>query len=204
MDNFAECLKFTLLQEGGWSNNPNDPGGATMKGVTLAVYRQWKHNPNLTGNDLKKITDGELQAIYSQNYWVPSAGDKLPLGVDLMVFDMSVNAGVSRSAKLLQATVGANIDGAIGTNTLSKIAALNPVAIINALAEHQAAFYKSLSTFKVFGKGWMNRINARHAASLALAAKNPANVHPSTPVAKPVSEEDHPPVDFFSWLKSLV
>ena len=53
MRNFSEVLKHTLVEEGGFSDHPAVPGGATMKGITLAVYREYKRNPHLTPTDLR-------------------------------------------------------------------------------------------------------------------------------------------------------
>ena len=114
MNNFPACLAFTLTQEGGWSNNNSDPGGCTMKGVTLATYRSWKQDPTITCAELRNISSDDVSALYQQDYWTPVHGNSLPTGVDLMVWDMAVNAGVGGSAKLLQATVGVTVDGGIG------------------------------------------------------------------------------------------
>ncbi|MCH3765079.1 glycosyl hydrolase 108 family protein, partial [Campylobacter coli] len=67
--NFKNCLAVTLKQEGGWSDNAKDPGGATMKGVTLATYR--RRRPNATKQDLRNITQAELEEIYLSDYWLP-------------------------------------------------------------------------------------------------------------------------------------
>jgi lysozyme family protein len=203
---YAACLKFTLLSEGGFVNDPHDPGGATMKGITLATYRSWKHNPSLTATDLKQITDAEVSAIYKQNYWDANSCDSFKPGVDLMVFDMDVNAGNGRSAKLLQATVGAGVDGAIGPKTIALVNSFDPVKVINGLADHQLVFYKSLSTWQYFGKGWTNRIHARTAAALEMAAHTPVTpvLTPLPVVALQAAPLDEPPVTFWSWLTAIV
>jgi lysozyme family protein len=198
--NFNPSLSFTLVQEGGWSANPDDPGGDTMEGITLAVYREWSNDPSLTGDDLRNITDADVATIYQQNYWNIVQGDKLKNGVDLSVFDMQVNSG-SHSAKILQAIVGTTVDGAIGPKTIAATNAIMPVRLINALALNQAAFYRSLSNFPIFGHGWINRVNARHAAALAMAAGTHPNVQQSLPMAGKVL--DSPADDFYALIKRL-
>jgi lysozyme family protein len=202
---YPTCLTFTLQSEGTFVNNPHDPGGATMKGITLATFRNFKNDSSLDSSDLKNITNAEVSAIYSQNYWATNSCDSLNSGVDLMVFDMDVNCGDSRSAKLLQAAVGTAIDGAVGPATLAAANSIDSVKLINGLAAHQTAFYQSLSTFQYFGKGWINRIHARQAAALSLAA----NTHP-IPVSMPLPVQplqpapiDEPPATFWIWLKSI-
>lgn len=203
VNNFPTCLAFTLQQEGGWSNNPNDPGGCTMKGVTLAAFQQWKNDTSLTCADLSNITSDDVSDLYQQNYWTPVSGDDLPAGVDLMTWDMAVNAGVGGSAKLLQASVGVTIDGGIGPETLAAVTAANPVTLINALAQHQSQYYQSLSTFKYFGTGWLNRVNARHAAALSMASNATTAVQQSMPVAQRVDPSESPTDDFFNLITSI-
>ena len=101
-ENYQSALNHVLQSEGGWSDNPADPGGATMKGITLATYRSVKGNPHITKEELRNISDQEVADIYKQNYWDKVKGDDLPSGVDYAVFDASVNMGVGRASKLIQ------------------------------------------------------------------------------------------------------
>jgi lysozyme family protein len=168
MQNFVSCLAFTLTQEGGWSNDPADPGGCTMEGIILSTYQSWKNDLTLTCNDLQNITSDEVSAIYQQNYWNHVQGDDLPNGVDLMVFDEAVNAGVGGSAKLLQEILNVTVDGSIGPDTLAAVANVDPTILINELAQQQTAYYQSLPGFLTFGAGWLNKVNTRQAAASAM------------------------------------
>src|SRR5215475_12529181 len=93
-DDFDTCLAFTLKEEGGYSDDPADPGGATNMGITLATYRQWSDNPNLGPLQVQDMSERTARAIYRSLYWNPLRADALPAGVDLSVFDMGVNAGI--------------------------------------------------------------------------------------------------------------
>ncbi len=201
MNNFPACLTFTLQMEGGWSDNPNDPGGCTMEGIILSTYQNWKNDQTLTCSDLQNISSDEVSSIYQQNYWTPIEGDSLMNGVDLMVFDMGVNAGTHGSAKLLQASLGVSVDGDIGPETLSAANSMNAIDLINRLAQHQAAYYRSLSDFQYFGNGWLNRVNARHAAALQLTNNVVPMVQTSYPVATKASAM--PSDDFFNSIFNL-
>jgi lysozyme family protein len=168
--NFEASLLFCLKQEGGFSDDPHDPGGATFEGITLAEFRDFIGAPMATAADLQNISPGLVSNIYYTNYWTAvGAVAELSDGIDLSVFDMGVNAGPSRSIKLLQAALGVAADGIIGPITL---AALNdpgvlddPVSLLRQLAHRHGEFYRSLSTFQFFGRGWIIRANARfHAA----------------------------------------
>ncbi|WP_306663780.1 MULTISPECIES: glycosyl hydrolase 108 family protein [Mesorhizobium] len=95
--NFARALALVLKSEGLWSDNPADPGGATMKGVTLANFRRYV-KADATKADLRKITDAQVSTVYRRFYWDATAGAQLPGGVDYAVFDFAVNSGPARAA----------------------------------------------------------------------------------------------------------
>ena len=59
-ENYESSLAHVLKSEGLWSDNPLDSGGATMKGITLAVFKEWKRNQYLTKDDLKNISDQDV------------------------------------------------------------------------------------------------------------------------------------------------
>ncbi len=149
--NFEPALGFTLQYEGGWSDHPRDPGGATMKGVTIGVFRDFKGRA-VTKTELRNISDADLRAIYRKGYWNAVNADALPGGYDACMFDFAVNSGPSRALKydkLVKAT--------------------EPRARIKELCAKRASFFRSLSTFDVFGKGWMRRVVALEAFALRLA-----------------------------------
>jgi lysozyme family protein len=153
-ENYAAALKQVLKYEGGFSNHPSDPGGATMKGVTQAVYDDWRKTNKLPTQSVRNISDSEVSAIYKNLYWDRISGDNLPSGVDFAVFDMAVNSGVSRAAKTLQAVVGVTQDGQIGPATIQATKTYVAMAVTN----KRLAFMQSLSIWSTFGKGWSARI----------------------------------------------
>lgn len=95
-DRFARALPLVLAHEGGWADHPRDPGGATMKGVTLATFRRYV--PNATKDKLRNISDEMLARIYREGYWDIVKGDELPPGLDYALFDWAVNSGPRRAA----------------------------------------------------------------------------------------------------------
>lgn len=158
--NFAGALSAVLVHEGGWADHPKDPGGATMKGVTLATYRQYR--PGATKQQLRNISDAELERIYRDGYWNKVRGDDLPAGVDLAVFDFAVNSGPARAAIYLQNIVGAAPDGKIGPLTITAVnaycAKFGTAQLVNELCSQRLAFLERLSTWPTFGKGWSRRV----------------------------------------------
>lgn len=187
--NFARALALVLKSEGGWSDNPADPGGATMKGVTLATFRAYI-KPGGTKAELRAITDAQLSTCYRRRYWDAVHGAELPDGVDYATMDFGVNSGPSRSAKYLQGVVGAVQDGRIGPATIAAIKAKPAADVINALCDARLAFLRRLDTWPTFGKGWTSRVASVRAQALAMAAQ-PA---PAVPAAIPAPTVEQPTV----------
>ena len=190
MNPFTAALAFTLSQEGGWADNPDDPGGATMQGVTLAVFREWLHDPAAAAAQLRAISGTEIEALYGALYWNPVTGSSLPAGVGLSVFDMAVNAGVRRSAMLLQHLLGVTADGSIGPETLLACRDAAAAPLVEQLAGAQLAFYKGCGDWPAFGDGWTRRVDARLAAARAALAGSAAPSEAAPDVAPKGAPDD--------------
>jgi lysozyme family protein len=170
---FKPSLSLTLAHEGGYVNHPKDPGGPTMKGVTQRVYDAYRRNKGQTVRSVKHISEIELQDIYREDYWKKAGCDRLPAGVDYATFDYAVNSGVSRAIKDLQRVcnnVGKHfrinsphikVDGVFGQATLDAVktlCAIDDIHLVEAYCNRRMAFFRSLKTFKTFGKGWTRRL----------------------------------------------
>lgn len=177
--NFQRALSLALQSEGGWSNDKKDPGGCTMKGITLATFRRYQ--PKASAKDLRNISDEMIGRIYRDGYWKPVEGDKLPSGLDYCVFDFGVNSGCSRAAKYVQRIVGAKVDGKIGPMTLKRVAMLEPAFIINQLCDDRLQFLRGLPTWEHFGHGWTRRVEAVRAAALAMVPDSASGGSPVPP-----------------------
>lgn len=156
-DRFGECLPLILKHEGGYVDHPKDPGGATNLGITLGTLSDWLGR-RATKAEVKALTRETVAPIYRKNYWDACQCDKLPAGVDYMVFDLAVNSGPSRAKRYLQSAVGAIEDGVIGPKTLERVGRVHPDNIILAMSKRRENFYRSLDTFPTFGKGWLRRL----------------------------------------------
>lgn len=167
-NNFEESLKMILHHEGGFVNHKDDPGGATNLGVTQAVYEGWVDRP-VTEDEMRALTVDDVTPIYKRNYWDRVKGDDLPDGVDFAVFDLAVNGGTGRGAKMLQKVVGVTQDGGIGPQTLGAVGRMDPVDIIEQYATEREAFYRRLKTFDTFGRGWLRRNEETRIAALKMA-----------------------------------
>lgn len=163
-DNFKLSLEQVLKHEGGLADHPADPGGATMKGITLKTYSTWLKRP-ATKEELRAIPDAHLQAIYREMYWDRIKGDDLTAispGLAACVFDFAVNSGPGRAARALQGLSKATPDGAIGPVTLKQVQAwvnfLGPQKAIEAYQTLRQHYLESLDTFATFGRGWTTRV----------------------------------------------
>ena len=169
-NNFNECLEKVLGHEGGYVNHPDDPGGETNLGVTKEVYEAWCMIEDVSQKDMKDLSVYDVSPIYKLNYWLKAKCDQLPIGVDYVIFDMSVNHGVSRAAKFLQGVVGAEKDGIIGSKTLAMVDEMGKFDMIEALCLEREDFYRNLNTFNTFGKGWLRRNSDVKSASFEMAS----------------------------------
>lgn len=154
--NFPKSLHETLRYEGGWSDHPKDPGGATMKGVTLETFRRYR--PMATKAELRAISDADVERIYRAGYADPVAFDALPSGMDHVAFDGAVNSGPSRGARWLQVGLGIKADGKIGKGTLAVARTAEPVPVIKRAVAARAGFLRGLKTWATFGNGWSRRM----------------------------------------------
>jgi lysozyme family protein len=157
--NWDSAFKMMLASEGGYVNHPSDPGGMTNLGVTKRVWEEWVGRES-NEKEMRSLTPEMVEPLYKRKFWDACKCDDMPTGVDYLVFDFAVNAGVGRSAKILQTAVGVTPDGGIGPITLAAVKAQDPAELIQKFSDAKEAFYRSLNTFPTFGKGWLNRVAA--------------------------------------------
>lgn len=136
---FLRALAFVLKQEGGWADNPADPGGATMRGITFATYTRWRAGQGLpppTKEELHAISDDDVQQIYFGDYWLACGAQQLAWPLSLAHFDATVNSGVAQAAQFLTYSQG-NFAKYMGA---------------------RVGWYTGIRDWDTFGRGWMNRI----------------------------------------------
>ena len=166
--NFDKCMEMLLAHEGGYVNHPSDPGGMTNLGVTKRTYDEF-NGTDIDEEGMRNLTVEDVTPIYRRNYWERCRCQDLPDGIDWAVFDWAVNSGTGRAAKALQRAVGTLEDGAIGPQTLMCVGNEKPEEIINRIAIHRDSFYRSLSTFDTFGRGWLRRNDETREQALDMA-----------------------------------
>lgn len=172
MADFAAAFAATMKAEGGYVNDPQDPGGETYKGIARKRNSKWdgwtiidmaKRERNFPANlDSNAALQGKIKDFYEVNYWDKVRGDEIEnQHVAESIFDFAVNAGTISSAKLAQITVGAEPDGTIGQVTLKKINEDDPRAFLALFALHKIARYINIcerrQESKKFFYGWVKR-----------------------------------------------
>ena len=133
---FERALAFTLSWEGGYVNHPNDPGGETKYGISKRAYPD---------EDIKNLTLKRAGDLYRRDYWQDCA-DFLPEPLDMVVFDAAVNHGKRKALLWLRASGWPG-----GDNTIDRYLATRENFYIRLAKQPK---------FKVFLKGWLNRLNA--------------------------------------------
>jgi len=169
-ENFAASLAAVLVHEGGYVFDPADPGGETNRGITKAVYDDWRIAHGIPRQNVRLLSQFETEAIYRKLYWDAIRGDQLPSGVDYCTFDFAVNSGVNRASRYLQRAAGVTDDGQIGPMTLAAVDAKPAGEMIDAVCDGRLAFLKQLPTFDHFGHGWTTRVNDVRAMAKGMVA----------------------------------
>lgn len=148
-----EAFTALLGNEGGYSNNPADPGGETMWGITATVARA-----NGYAGPMNLMPKSVAQAIYAAKYWTPMQCDHIPDPLCFQVFDSAVNNGLDQATRLLQQAVGVPVDGKLGPRTLAAVQSCEPMKTAARYLAYRLQFFTSLGAWTTFGKGWANRI----------------------------------------------
>ena len=163
MADFRKALEHVLSNEGGYVNDPDDPGGETYKGIARKMNPQWKGWPLIDKRDFTNPLLADLVAsFYRDNYWEPIRGDRITSQlVAMSIFDFAVNAGVKTSVILAQAVVDVPTDGNFGPATLVAIEGVEEDHFLSDFIITKIARYISICkkrpTSKKYFFGWVCR-----------------------------------------------
>lgn len=151
-DLFDRAFEIVIASEGGYVDDPRDPGGKTRYGVTEAVARAAGYE-----GDMRALPIYLAKAIYRRDYWEPIKGDSLPWPLCLYVFDAAVNQGVRPAAMMLQRALDTAQDGIVGKQTVALAAKAKDWHLGRFMA-FRAMRYQGTRNFDRFGEGWLTRI----------------------------------------------
>jgi lysozyme family protein len=154
MSAFDVVFANTLAIEQGYSNNPADPGGATMWGITERVARA-----NGYMGDMRQLPQATASAIAKKVYWDPYLLDQMPVVVGFQVFDIVYNGG--QAVKWLQQALAVTADGVVGAQTVAAARAADPWKVVALMNASRLEYYAGLGQlWPTFGKGWARRVAA--------------------------------------------
>lgn len=181
-DNLETVLRLIFGHEGGFTDDPKDPGNWSsgkigvgficgtkygITGKTLGNARGLGRSATLA--EVKALTREEADVILRKQYADPIRFQDLPIGVSYAVLDYAVNSGPVQAVKDLQREVGAKVDGYIGINTINAVKAADPEKLINGLSGRRLAFMRSLKNWKTYGEGWAVRVERVRSGAVAMA-----------------------------------
>ncbi len=172
MADFSSAFQKVVKNEGGYVNDPSDPGGETYKGIARNMNSKWdgwdiidqqKKQPKFPASlDSNVDLQEKVSDFYKTNYWDRVKGDDITNDtIGFSIFDFAVNAGVGTSISLAQMVVDVDADGVMGVDTLTKINAFDADHFIAAFIVAKIARYASIvkkrpSSQKYF-YGWVRR-----------------------------------------------
>lgn len=158
---------ITLIfgSEGGYSNNPADPGGPTKYGITQSTLTHWR-GTKVAEADVRALTLPEAAEIIRAQYAFHVHFDELPAGLDYAMLDYAVNSGPAQANKTLQRVLGVAQDGIMGAKTLDASQRQPDSVLVRNLCDARMTFLRGLRNWKTFGDGWTNRV--QHVQEVAL------------------------------------
>lgn len=191
---FEIALAHVLEMEGGYTDDPYDPGGPTNFGITMKAFAVWKgvaisyQTRESLKAQLKCIPEAAVRDIYALRYWRPAQCDDLPPALALFHFDAAVNHGVTGATRLLQEAVGTDVDGEIGPLTLAAVARTAIEQVLEDYAEVRRRRYRSLRHFWRFGRGWLARVDKMLRRARDLVNEDAAQISSSSSQQKGPSD----------------
>ena len=155
-DAFESAVELVLSHEGGYSNDPSDPGGETNFGISKRTY---------PAEDIKNLTRDRAKDIYYRDFWLPIQGFDLPPPVATILFDMAVNMGKHAAVTCLQQALNVSADGWVGPITKEAVKAWDEKMLAKELTVRRIMRYTERDRFPTFGLGWVRRSIATLAAA---------------------------------------
>lgn len=158
---FDEAFDRLIGHEGGFSDDPKDPGNWTGGRVNVGTLKGTKFGiaANTYGDlDIENLTLAQARGIYYRDWWLKAGAGQMDAAIVFQLWDFAVNAGMSTAVRALQRAVRVADDGSIGPMTLRAVRAMAVTDVLMRFTAQRLRFYTSLSTWGTYGKGWTNRV----------------------------------------------
>lgn len=149
---FDQAFERLRGHEGGYVNDPRDPGGETKFGISRRAY---------PGEDIAGMTIERAKTIYLRDYWGPAGCDAVPDALKFDLFDTAVNSGVRAAVKLLQKAAGmppSGQDGILGPHTLQVVQSMPATKLLARFNGARLQLLAELPTWPAYGRGWARRV----------------------------------------------
>jgi lysozyme family protein len=147
--NFDEAFERVIGHEGGYVNDPRDPGGQTHYGISKRSY---------PAEDIPGMTLERAKTLYRRDFWGPAGCDAVPEGIRYALFDTAVNSGVKPAIKMLQRAVSEVDDGLIGPRTLTAAGSMPSPRLVARMCAQRLKLLTDLPNFDTYGRGWTRRV----------------------------------------------
>jgi len=145
---FDKAFQITVGVEGGYVNDPSDPGGETKYGISHRAY------PDI---DIKALTLDQARDIYRRDYWQAASCDSMPERIGHLVFDCAVHHGVKTAIKLLQRALKVADDGEFGPITRGTLTARDTNETADLLMAQRMLYLMTCSAWPTYKLGWAKR-----------------------------------------------
>ncbi len=151
---FDKVIEQVFKHEGGYVNDPDDPGGETNYGISKRAFPD---------EDIKNLTPKRAAKLYYDHYWVPSKVNMLPDSLRAIYFDMAVNMGIKRAVTILQKAcnhknkVNIKVDGRMGRNTAKSAKILEPERLRSYRVKYYADLVSRKPVLEKYWFGWYRR-----------------------------------------------
>lgn len=154
---FHVAINRVLGHEGGYVNDPSDPGGETKWGISKRSY------PHL---NIERLTRDEAIHLYKVDFWNKVHTDVLPDALDFQLLDSAVNSGIDQSIRFLQRALDVADDGRFGPVSKAALAAADPNDVLLLFLAERLEFMTKLKNWDNASRGWARRIarNMRYGA----------------------------------------
>lgn len=158
---FDQIFDRCMGHEGGYVNHPDDKGGETKWGVTIATARA-----NGYFGAMQSLTRSQAKEIYRNAFWERAKCAQYNSAISFQLFDAAINHGIGNAIRILQRAVGTADDGSVGKFTLGAINEKSLDDVLVLFNAERLEFFAKLQNFPTFGRGWTRRVanNLRYAA----------------------------------------
>lgn len=161
MTSFDQAFDRLIGHEGGFSDDPKDPGNWTGGRVNVGTLKGTKFGiaANTYGDlDIKNLTLESAKAIYYRDWWLKAGADQIDGAIVYQLWDFAVNVGMSTAKRALQRAARVADDGQIGPATIRAVRSMSTTDVLMRFAAQRLRYYTSLSTWSTYGRGWVNRV----------------------------------------------